>query len=181
MIMSQAEKPNNTSRLSRRNALAGLAGVGSTLVAAAIGSALGEGPPAPAPSTVDPIFEVIAEHKAAVDAHWVTSRATWDMGGGPADEPRDSPTHVAAEKANDLASDRESEAMGELFATAPTTVAGVAALLEHLAAPEWPRSDDTESVIRSAYANMDHDEGNDNDVDTQLRTISAVLRAAVSS
>jgi hypothetical protein len=36
-------------------------------------------------------------------------------------------------------------------------------------------------VIRSAYANMSYDEGNDNDVDTQLRAIAAVLRAAVSS
>jgi hypothetical protein len=43
--MSQAEKPNTTSRLSRRTALVGLSGVGSALMAPAIGHALGKAAP----------------------------------------------------------------------------------------------------------------------------------------
>jgi hypothetical protein len=58
----------------------------------------------------DPIFTVIAEHKAAIDA-WVDG-------------------------ADDDALDRQEERFDRLFTVAPTTVAGVAAWLTHLAEPE---------------------------------------------
>jgi hypothetical protein len=64
----------------------------------------------------DPIFAVIAEHKAAIDA----------CVGGADDE--------AATKAFD----RQEETFDRLFMVAPTTVAGVAAWLTHLAEPEHP-------------------------------------------
>lgn len=62
----------------------------------------------------DPIFAVIAEHKAATDA-WVD---------GSDDD--------------DKALDRQEERFDRLFTVTPTTVAGVAAWLTHLAEPEHP-------------------------------------------
>ena len=66
----------------------------------------------------DPIFAVIAEHKAAIDA--------WVDGANDDDE------------ANTKALDRQEETFDRLFMVAPTTVAGVAAWLTHLAEPEHP-------------------------------------------
>jgi hypothetical protein len=66
----------------------------------------------------DPIFAVIAEHKAAIDA--------WVDGADDDDE------------ANTKALDCQEETFDRLFMVAPTTVAGVAAWLTHLAEPEHP-------------------------------------------
>jgi hypothetical protein len=66
----------------------------------------------------DPIFAVIAEHKAAIEA--------W------ADDVDDD------DEANTKALDRQEETFDRLFMVAPTTVAGVAAWLTHLAEPEHP-------------------------------------------
>jgi hypothetical protein len=66
----------------------------------------------------DPIFAIIAEHKAAIDA--------WVDGADDDDE------------ANTKALDRQEETFDRLFMVAPTTVAGVAAWLTHLAEPEHP-------------------------------------------
>jgi hypothetical protein len=66
----------------------------------------------------DPIFAVIAEHKSAISA--------WVEGAGDDDE------------ANTKALDRQEETFDRLFMVAPTTVAGVAAWLTHLAEPEHP-------------------------------------------
>jgi hypothetical protein len=57
--MSQADN-RNTTNLSRRSALAGLAGAAAAGATALPAAALG----------VDPIFAVIAEHRAAVEA-WI--------------------------------------------------------------------------------------------------------------
>jgi hypothetical protein len=65
----------------------------------------------------DPIFAVIAEHKAAIDA--CTDGADDD-------------------EATTKAFDRQEETFDRLFMVAPTTVAGVAAWLTHLAEPEHP-------------------------------------------
>ncbi len=66
----------------------------------------------------DPIFAVIAEHKAAIDAC---------VDGADDDD-----------EATTKAFDRQEETFDRLFMVAPTTVAGVAAWLTHLAAPEHP-------------------------------------------
>jgi hypothetical protein len=66
----------------------------------------------------DPIFAVIAEHKAAIDA-WVDRTDDDD-------------------EANTKALERQEETFDRLFMVAPTTVAGVAAWLTHLAEPEHP-------------------------------------------
>jgi hypothetical protein len=65
----------------------------------------------------DPIFAVIADHKAAIGA-WVDG----------ADD----------DEASTKAFDRQEEAFDRLFTVAPTTVAGVAAWLTHVAEPEHP-------------------------------------------
>jgi hypothetical protein len=107
---------------SRRALLMGFAAA-ATPMAPALATALGE----PAPAEVDPIFGVIAEHRAA-DAGVVTAYAREDRTGDD-----DEITDAAQERAGDVAYD--------LFTTAPTTVAGAAALLEYLGtdATAWNR------------------------------------------
>jgi hypothetical protein len=90
----------------------------------------------------DPIFAVIAEHRAAVIARAVALRNTFGFGGGPPDEPEDSPAHVANQKAYDDAEDREGEALRAVMTDQPTTLAGVAALLEHVAQHEFLKESD---------------------------------------
>jgi hypothetical protein len=71
--MSQAEKPNNTSRLSRRTALAGLAGVaaaGASALPAAAGVLSGENPDAELLALAgrfDPLFAEWCAHSLASD------------------------------------------------------------------------------------------------------------------
>jgi hypothetical protein len=125
----------------------------------------------------DPIFAVIAKHKAATEALSIAMYATYDMGGGPPDEPRNSPSHVGAQEAYDEATEPHLEALAALFTTTPTTVGGVAALLEHYASPEWPAderdtSDSESSVLRSAI-----DRGPEwGDIDGHFRAIAATLK-----
>lgn len=97
----------------------------------------------------DPIFAVIEEHKAARAARLVAMYATFGMGGGPEDEPEDSPAHVAADEAHDEAIYREDEATIAVLVTAPTTLAGIAALLDHVAMPAF-ESPDTETILVEA-------------------------------
>jgi hypothetical protein len=126
--MSQAEKPNNTNHLSRRRALAGLS------VAAAAGVAA---LPAGAAAEVDPIFAAIERYKAAVRARGVVLAAEYDS-----DEDRD-------------ACDAEWEAFDGLFETTPTTIAGIAALLELLGTDPYSEAEfgPGESVLGWAYNN----------------------------
>jgi hypothetical protein len=127
--MSQAENPNTT-KLSRRSALAGLSLAAATTVAAgAVANTiavLGVGP-------ADPIFSVIENYKRALVSRKIALEATWD-GGNPAFEglASDAPACLEAEDVHDEAVDREWEACGALFTTSPTTIAGVAALLDYL-------------------------------------------------
>jgi hypothetical protein len=108
-----AEKPNTTSRLSRRAALAGLS------VAAAAVAAL----PASAAAEVDPIFAVIAEHRAAVRAYC----AAFD----------EDDEDLVAETGSDHV-----DALAELVSCRPTTLPGIVALLEHLGEPDYGHDPD---------------------------------------
>jgi hypothetical protein len=82
----------------------------------------------------DPIFAAIDEYKAALAARSATLNATWDGGGEAlADLPRDAPECIAADAAHDEALDREWDTLDALLTTTPTTIAGVAALLDQLA------------------------------------------------
>src|ERR1700733_10212141 len=108
--MSQAEKSNTTSRLSRRDALAGLS------VAAAAGVAL----PALAGTSIepDPIYASIERHRLALNA--LDSRCS------ALDEAE---TPEAKEELDAL---YEALAHAEFF-TEPTTIAGAATLLRYVA------------------------------------------------
>jgi hypothetical protein len=100
---------------SRRALLMGFAAA-ATPMAPALANALSE----PAPAAADPIFAVIAEHQAAsegvIAAFARDHRETDD----------DEITDAAQERLGDV----------ELFTTAPTTVAGVAAFLDYIGTDE---------------------------------------------
>jgi hypothetical protein len=107
--MSQAEKSNSTSRLSRRTALAALAGT-----AAAGVSALPAG--AAAPIEPDPIYAALKRHRLAWNDLNSQCSALADT--------------AEAEAALDALHDAELEARNEL--SEPTTIAGAAALLYYV-------------------------------------------------
>jgi hypothetical protein len=128
--MSQAEKMNTTNNLSRRAALTGLAGT-----AAAGAVAL---PAAVAPSEpVDPIFGVIVEHTAAIVAYVAACNISGSL--------RD-PEWRTAVAVTDEAMIRMNDRPVAILTTEPTTLAGFAALLDHLGKPEFlePHDEDDE-------------------------------------
>jgi hypothetical protein len=177
--MQQDQKPNTTI-LSRRAALTGLAGAtaaGAVVSAAAATGALGGTYPDLA---ADPIFAAIEEYKIAVAARTAALRATWD-GDNPAlaGLPKDAPACIAAERVHDEAFDREWELFGALFTTTPTTIAGIAALLDELVVdPYWEEATELETdagelVIEWALG----DEDNREDVINLMTTLASVLRS----
>jgi len=99
---------------SRRSLLMGLAAA-ATVPAPALATAMGGLPASQAP---DPIFAVIAEHRAAQEAVYVT------FGANDLDDDEDPNKAMALERAT--------AAEWPLFTTAPTTVAGAAALLQYV-------------------------------------------------
>jgi hypothetical protein len=82
------------------------------------------GAPAGAKGTADPIFAAIAEHREANKDHAVKCKG--------------SDRSKSSERAADLASARASVAKFRLFATPPTTLVGIACLLEYVALPAYP-------------------------------------------
>jgi hypothetical protein len=140
--MTQADNRDGT-KLSRRTALAGLAGATAVGITPAI--AVGE---------TDPIFEVIERHRAALEAYdeadehfeamdklyprekmpeesmtWSIEQASaWTM--AESERCKGNPRDVAAERWNDQGEVAD-EITEELVATVPTTVAGFAAVLAH--------------------------------------------------
>jgi hypothetical protein len=96
---------------SRRTLLIGLAAA-ATPLAPALANALSE----PAPATADPIFAVIAEHVAATKAYVASCHA-------------DTATTDLMERSHD--------AWLAVMTAQPTTVQGVAALLEHVGRSEF--------------------------------------------
>jgi hypothetical protein len=122
--MPQAEKPNSTSRLSRRSALAGLsvaaaAGV-AALPAGAIEAGAADRLDAAAALGRDPIFAAIAAHEVAMAAYRGECNSDADI-----------------DAKLDAASDLEFYALYDLIVCRPTTLAGVAAMLDHLARPQY--------------------------------------------
>jgi hypothetical protein len=127
--MSQAENANNTSRLSRRTALVGIAG------AAAAAGAI------PAIATEpDPIFAAIDEYRAALHARDVAMNLPFIDG-------------VEHEEDTGEACHAEWEAFDALLETAPTTIAGVAAVLDILS--QDPYDEGSYSSLAWAYNNGD--------------------------
>jgi hypothetical protein len=120
----------NTTIPSRRALLAGAPAVAAAALAAggavnilAMGTAR--------PSSVDPIFALIEQHREAILAF------------GPAIDEGDTMmlaanwTSAERDVFVKAASRRELEALKVVLTTPPTTLAGVVALLEHLGQPEW--------------------------------------------
>jgi hypothetical protein len=126
--MSQATK-STTPIPSRRALLAGAPAVAAAALAA--GGAVNIVAVAMArPSGVDPIFAVIAEHRAIMRA-W---RDAFDM-----EEMTEhgTPEREAACAAIDAECEREETAMHAVLTAQPTTIAGVVALLEHVGQREY--------------------------------------------
>jgi hypothetical protein len=128
---------------SRRAVLAGIA------TAPALAAA-----PALALSGPDPIFAAIEEYTTAVTARTAAMCACWGYG-KPKSFAKDGSEAVAAEATHDAARDREFELLDNLLATQPTTVSGMHALLEKLAADPYAAVEgDDPDVIPDPLMNM---------------------------
>ncbi len=126
--MSQADSPNTTTP-PRRALLAGAPAVAAAALAG--GTVINALAIAEAKAcTADPIFAVIAEHQAALKAYLAASH----VDGGLMDH---SPEWEIARPVTLAAEARERLALEAVFATAPTTLAGVAALLAHVGQHEF--------------------------------------------
>jgi hypothetical protein len=176
--MSQAGN-SNTMNLSRRAALARLSVAAGAVALPAAASALGG--THHGATAADPIFAAIEEYKIAVAERSTALSATWD-GDNPAlaGLPKNAPACIAAEAAHDEAFDREWDAFDALFTTTPTTVAGVAALLEQLVVDPYASKDlvepggpKVELVLEWALGGEDGRE----DVINLMTTLASVLRA----
>jgi hypothetical protein len=106
----------------RRALLAGAPAVAAAAVA-------GHYPAIAAVGEPDPIFAVIAEHQAAMMAYWNACKACAESLDCDEDE------HL--EKVVDETCAAHFDARDALFACRPTTLAGVVALLSHLAEPDY--------------------------------------------
>jgi hypothetical protein len=108
------------STTSRRALLAGapaaalVAGAATSGLAAALAN----------PSGVDPVFAAIAEYKAAVQARSIVLDNV--------DNEEAYPSERAWDQAQGQASDREQDAINAILESEPTTIAGIAAVLEIL-------------------------------------------------
>jgi hypothetical protein len=141
----------NQTKLSRRGLLAHVSVVAATMAPVAT-IALGGLPAGDAAlSGADPIFAVIAEHKAAVEACIAPD----------------------AEAKSEEALDYEGAAFKTLFTTVPTTVAGVAAWLQHLASSGHPGGHSIVATIGQYYDVEFQDV-----VTRQLLAMAAVLTGA---
>jgi hypothetical protein len=128
-------------------------------VPAGIAAAPALAAPALALTAPDPIFAVIDRYKTAVAARWVALSACMGYG-EPKPFPEDGPESAAAESVHDTARDREFELLDKLLATSPTTVAGMAALLQELGVDHYWEA-----------------EGNDPDVDREPLIVRALERS----
>jgi hypothetical protein len=121
---------------------------------------------APIAAGDDPIFVVIAEHKAAHAARVQAMRPLFPNG---QDIDPDNPEYAAAE-------DREEKALKALFTTAPTTAAGVATWLKHLGTREIEGKNSRITLVSPSIRGW-FDRGRDfhNQVERQLLAAAAVL------
>jgi hypothetical protein len=117
--MTQAENAPTT-KLLRRHAMSLIASSAAVPAASTIAIAL------PA-ADADPIFAVIADHRAAIEA----MNAAWKISGAL----KPGPEFEAADAVSTAASRREYEARLPVLTMQPTTMAGVAALLDHVQIP----------------------------------------------
>src|SRR5258708_37936639 len=110
---AQRKVVKNQTKLSRRRLLAHVSVIAATMAPVARIALGGLSPGNAALSGADPIFAVIAEHKAAIET-WIA---------------------LDDKAKSDDVLDYEGAVFKTLFTTVPTTVAGVAAWLPHLGSP----------------------------------------------
>jgi len=99
----------------------------------------------------DPIFALIERHRgatcafsAAVSNKDKVQAAHWPWS--------DAPERIAADAQYDAASDARQEAIEDLLSTQPTTIAGVAAVLDYVNEPSWgEEQDDKETILVEAF------------------------------
>jgi hypothetical protein len=113
--MAQADKPNTTS-LSRRAVMAGAASLPALAIIPATAVAV---------AGIDPIFAALERHRQ-IEAAYIAA----------CNEPIDQAKEQAREDRVIKLCHRSSNALGELVAMTPTTLAGCAALLRYLEAHE---------------------------------------------
>jgi hypothetical protein len=103
---------------------------------------------------VDPIFAMIAEHAAAAATYEAAVYAEGPLSSGP--------EMVAAEATTCAASAHAYELLWDLLHGEPTTLAGVAALLDHVSQPVFKREEDGEypDCRRTHLTSMLEYEGN---------------------
>jgi hypothetical protein len=151
--MSQDRQLNTTSR---RALLAGApaaaagalaAGAAVNAVAVAIVKA----------AEVDPIFAAITEHRTAVEEYGALCLAAAELMDF---EPNKDPKSDAAKAASDDGRDRMLDALHDLLTEEPTTLLGVAALLEYFSQPDHGH-DPEESILLGAagWGEADEDIG----------------------
>ena len=121
-----------TTKLSRRSALAALA---STAAATATGAVQAIAEP-------DPIFALIERHRAASDAYSAGVSAY-----GRAEEQKLPDEMIQAEEQVHAASKARKESIEDLLSTEPTTIAGIAAVLDYVNEPPWVKEDDDKETI----------------------------------
>jgi hypothetical protein len=110
-LSNEAPKASRRALLRAAPAAAAALAAGTTVNGLAAGLAT--------PSSNDPIFAAIAVHRAAIDAYHDACH-----------------NHAAEDETSEL-SDVETDALADLLDCRPTTLLGIAALLEHLAQPQW--------------------------------------------
>jgi hypothetical protein len=150
-----------TTKIPRRAVLAGIA-----TAPALAAPALGMGDP-------DPIFAAITEYNAAIFTRNIAMRRCHNFSeDSPLNHlPADAPECILAEQVHDAALGRVFEALDKLLATSPTTIAGMAALLDRLAVSAYVEvDDDSEPLIRMAL----------DESPTYLAQLASALRRAVS-
>jgi hypothetical protein len=137
----------DTTKTSRRALLAGVPAV----AALAAGTTV-QGLAAGLAASFDPIFAVIAEHRTALEEYL---RAVMVSGAMISHGPDKDPNYDSADNETRDASSREQEALRDVLTLQPTTLAGIVALLAHVALPEFLREEpefENETIL-SAWTN----------------------------
>jgi hypothetical protein len=101
------------------------------------------------PSSIDPIFAVIAEHRTAIEEF---CRAVRVSGAMVAYGPDKDPNYDSADKETRDASSRDQSALWDVLTVRPTTLAGIVALLAHVGLPEFLREEpgfENETILSS--------------------------------
>jgi hypothetical protein len=128
----------------------------SILARATAGAAITALPIASTAALVDPVFAVIAEHRAAVAEY---NKAEAISG---ATVPGKDPEHEAAWEATCAAMDRSDDLLEALLRAQPATIAGAIALLEHLGQDEflgvdWGGDESDRHTLLSWFSDSAHD------------------------